>query len=306
MTTDLETRDSDAAIVMKGLTKSFGRKTALADVSLTVPRGKVFGLVGENGAGKTTLIKHILGLLIPSSGSVRVFGMDPVASPERVLGRIGFLSENRDMPGWMRISELLRFTSTFYPQWSHDYARELLDTFSLDPRAKVKHLSRGERAQAGLLIALAHRPDLLVLDEPSSGLDPVVRRDILSAVIRAVADEGRTVLFSSHLLEEVDRVADHITMIYKGRVVLSSSRDEIHESHRVLTIKFQGPQSSPPALPGTISCEGAGDEWNVLCCDSQETTRACVEKLGAVILEERTPSLEDVFVAKVRASRRTN
>src|SRR5437667_3146163 len=133
----------------------------------------------------------------------------------------------------MRVDELIRYTSAFYPKWDDAYAEELQRTFALDPAAKIKDLSRGQKARAGLLIALAHRPELLVLDEPSSGLDPIVRRDILGAVIRTIADEGRTVLFSSHLLDEVEQVADHVTMISGGRIVLSAPLTEIKQSHRV-------------------------------------------------------------------------
>ena len=197
-----------------------------------MPGGAVYGLVGINGAGKTTLIKHILGLLEAQSGSVRVFGLDPVADPVAVLSRIGYLSEENDLPGWMRVDELLRYSRAFYPEWDDGYAEELRDRFALDPAARVKTLSKGQKARAGLLVALAYRPALLVLDEPSSGLDPIVRRDILGAVLRTIADEGRTVLFSSHLLDEVEEVADHVTMISGGRVVVSGALDEIKASHR--------------------------------------------------------------------------
>jgi ABC-2 type transport system ATP-binding protein len=240
------------------LTRRFGAKTALVSVSLSLPRGAVYGLVGANGAGKTTLIKHILGLLRAESGSVRVFGLDPVADPVGVLSRIGYLSEENDLPGWMTVDELIRYTSAFYPKWEDDYAEELRRTFALDAGARIKDLSKGQKARAGLLIALAHRPELLVLDEPSSGLDPIVRRDILGAVIRTIADEGRTVLFSSHLLDEVEEVADHVTMIAGGRIVLSAALAEIKESHRAgahvpslneIFVAHVGAAASPAAEP---------------------------------------------------------
>jgi ABC-2 type transport system ATP-binding protein len=224
---------SEPVITISALTRHFGGKTALAAVSLSVARGAVYGLVGANGAGKTTLIKHILGLLRAESGSVRVFGLDPVADPVGVLSRIGYLSEENDLPGWMRVEELIRYQRAFYPRWDDAYAEELRQMFALEPAAKIKTLSKGQKARAGLLIALAYRPELLVLDEPSSGLDPIVRRDILGAIIRTTADEGRTVLFSSHLLEEVEQVADHVTIVSEGRIVLSAPLGEIKESHRV-------------------------------------------------------------------------
>src|SRR5881227_1741456 len=231
-------RVSESVVHVSELTRRFGATTALASVSLAMPRGAVYGLVGANGAGKTTLIKHILGLLRAESGWVRVFGLDPVADPVAVLSRIGYLSEDNDLPGWMRVDELMRYSRAFYPAWDDGYAEELRQAFALDPAAKIRNLSRGQRARAGLLIALAHRPELLVLDEPSSGLDPIVRRDILGAVIRTIAHEGRTVLFSSHLLEEVEEVADHVTMIAGGRVVLSAPLADIKESHRSLNEAF--------------------------------------------------------------------
>jgi len=228
----MHSRVGESVVEVSELTRRFGATTALDAVSVSLPRGAVYGLVGANGAGKTTLIKHLLGLLRAQSGSVRVFGLDPVADPVGVLSRIGYLSEENDLPDWMRVDELVRYSRAFYPTWDDAYAAELRQAFALDPTAQIKNLSKGQKARAGLLIALAHRPELLVLDEPSSGLDPIVRRDILGAVIRTIAHEGRTVLFSSHLLGEVEQVADHVTMISHGRIVLSGPLDEIKESHR--------------------------------------------------------------------------
>ncbi len=238
---------SESVINVSELTRRFGAKTALDSVSLVLPRGAVYGLVGANGAGKTTLIKHILGLLRTESGSVRVFGLDPVTDPVGVLSRIGYLSEENDLPGWMRVDELIRYSRAFYPAWDDGYAEELRRTFDLGPATKIKNLSKGQRARAGLLIALAYRPELLVLDEPSSGLDPIVRRDILGAVLRTIAGEGRTVLFSSHLLEEVEQVADHVTMIGEGRIALSAPLDDIKATHRSLDAAFLAHVGMPVA-----------------------------------------------------------
>ncbi len=228
----------EPVIHVSELTRRFGATTALASVSLSVTQGVVHGLVGANGAGKTTLIKHTLGLLRAESGSVRVFGLDPVDDPVDVLARIGYLSEENDLHGWMRVDELIRYTRAFYPAWDDGYAEELRQTFALDPTARISKLSKGQKARAGLLVALAYRPELLVLDEPSSGLDPIVRRDILAAVMRTIADEGRTVLFSSHLLDEVEQVADHVTMISHGHIALSAPLQDIRESYRSLDEAF--------------------------------------------------------------------
>ncbi|HEX7679510.1 MAG TPA: ABC transporter ATP-binding protein [Thermoanaerobaculia bacterium] len=290
---------SEPVIKVSELTRRFGARTALDSVSLSMPRGAVYGLVGANGAGKTTLIKHVLGLLRAESGSVRVFGLDPVADPVAVLSRIGYLSEENDVPGWMRVDELIRYSRAFYPAWDDTYAEELRQTFALDPTAKVKNLSKGQKARAGLLIALAYRPELLVLDEPSSGLDPIVRRDILGAIIRTIADEGRTVLFSSHLLEEVEQVADHVTMIRQGGIVLSAPLDEIRKSYRCLTVLFAESRPQPPPVAGVLRWDGGGRQWMAVVRGSPAGLQTALAGWGANIVAERAPSLDEIFVAHV-------
>jgi ABC-2 type transport system ATP-binding protein len=288
---------AESVAAITNLTRRFGSKTVLDEVSLYVPRGGVFGLVGENGAGKTTLIKHILGLLKAESGTVRVFGLDPVADPVGVLGRIGYLSEQPDLPGWMRVDEFLRYTRAFYPKWDATYAETLRAQFGLDPAQRLKTLSKGQMAKAGLLAAQAHRPDLLLLDEPSSGLDPMVRRDILEAVIRTVADEGRTVFFSSHLLEEIERVSDHIAMVHQGRIVFCGSLDEIKAQHRRFILNFETAQSKPPAVAGALSVSGTGKEWAIICNGARAELPSIAAGLGARIVAEQVPSLNEIFVA---------
>lgn len=281
------------------VTRQFGNKTALDDISLTVPRGGVFGLIGGNGAGKTTLIKHILGMFNAQSGTVRVFGLDPVQNPVGTLGRIGYLSEDRDLPNWMRVRELMRYTQAFFPNWDEAYAEELREAFDLDGNAKVKNLSRGQRARAGLLVALAHRPELLVLDEPSSGLDPVVRRDILGAIIRTIADEGRTVLFSSHLLDEVERVADRVAIIHQGRILLTAPMDEIKESHRRMTLRFGQPWQQAPSLVGALSSVGQGFEWTYICSGDSGQLRRAAEAIGATVVGDSALTLDEIFVSRI-------
>jgi ABC-2 type transport system ATP-binding protein len=288
---------AEAVVSIANLSRSFGSKTVLNDISLHVPKGGVFGLVGENGAGKTTLIKHILGLLRAESGTVRVFGDDPVSSPVSVLGRIGYLSEQPDLPGWMRVDELIRYTRAFYPGWDAAYAEELRVQFGLNPSARLKTLSKGQKAKAGLLAAQAHRPELLLLDEPSSGLDPIVRRDILEAVIRTVAGEGRTVFFSSHLLEEIERVSDQIAMLHQGKIVLCGSLDEIKAQHRRFTLHFETAQLKPPVIAGALSITGTGKEWTVMCNGTRAELPSTVGRLGARIVGEQVPSLNEIFVA---------
>jgi ABC-2 type transport system ATP-binding protein len=290
---------AEAVVAITDLSRRFGTKTVLDNMSLYVPRGSVFGLVGENGAGKTTLIKHILGLLRAETGNVRVFGTDPVSDPVSVLGRVGYLSEQPDLPGWMRVSEFIRYMKAFYPKWDSAYAESLREQFGLDPDARLRTLSKGQRAKAGLLAAQAHRPELLLLDEPSSGLDPVVRRDILEAVIRTVADEGRTVFFSSHLLEEIERVSDHVAMLHHGELVLYGPLDEIKARHRRLTVRFDTPPAARPEFPGALSVNGDGKEWTVIC--NGINPGGDLAAAGARIVDESGPSLNEIFVARVGA-----
>jgi ABC-2 type transport system ATP-binding protein len=289
---------AEAVISVSALSRRFGPKAALEDVSLFVPHGCVFGLVGENGAGKTTLIKHLLGLLRAETGTVRVFGHDPIADDVEVLRRIGYLSEDRDLPSWMRVEEVLRYTEGFYPAWDRGYAEQLRAQFGLAGDARVRTLSQGQQAKLGLLLALAYRPELLILDEPSSGLDPLVRRDILEAIIRSVAEEGRTVFFSSHLLDEVERVSDHLTMLHRGRVVFSGPLEQVRQSHRGLVIRFATSQSEPPRIDGALSVNGYGREWKVVCSGASTSVTAHAAQLGGVVVEELTPTLDEIFVAR--------
>ena len=291
-------RLTEAVIDVSQLTRRFGATTALDSVTMSVPRGAVHGLVGANGAGKTTLIRHVLGLLRAEAGSVRVFGLDPVAEPVAVLSRTGSLSEENDLPGWMRVDELIRYSRALYPGWDDTYAEELRRMFALEPRAKVRTLSRGQKARAGLLVALAYRPELLVLDEPSSGLDPIVRRDILGAVIRTIAHEGRTVLFSSHLLDEVEQVADHVTMIREGRIALSAPLLALKRAHRAVTVRFPESRGEPPTVEGVLRWDGAGQDWTAVCRDGGELP-AALAGWGARVVAERAPTLDELFVAHV-------
>jgi ABC-2 type transport system ATP-binding protein len=288
-------------VEIRGVSRRFGKKVALENVSLAVPAGSVLGLVGENGAGKTTLIRHVLGLLKPQQGTVRVFGRDPVTDPVGVLSRIGYLSEEGELPEWMRVHELMRYSQAFYPTWDEAYAEQLRREFGLELNARLKQLSKGQRARAGLMVALAYRPDLLVLDEPSSGLDPIVRRDILGAIIRTIADEGRTVLFSSHLLGEVERVSDHVAMIKGGRILFCEALDDIKESHHRLTFRFNSPRAAPPPLEGALVWDGAGREWTAVCSGRSGQLEAAAAVLGAQIIEQASPSLDEIFVARVGA-----
>jgi ABC-2 type transport system ATP-binding protein len=283
---------SEAVISVADLSCSFGDVQALRNVSLQIPQGSVFGLVGENGAGKTTLIKHILGLLRPQSGSVKTLSRDPVTESVEVLKRLGYLSEQRDLAGWMRIDELIRFTRSFYPGWDGDYANALLERFQLRREAVVKTLSQGQLAKTALLIALAYRPELLILDEPSSGLDPIVRREILEAILRTIAEQGRTVFFSSHLLDEIERVCDYVAIMHRGRVAATGQISEIKQRYRLLTVRLPKDtnwQGKEPIVRST------GDEIQLLAEGTNEEFRVRVKELDGEVLDESPATFEEIF-----------
>ena len=313
-------------IEIRGLSRQFGSTCALDQIDLTLMTGVVHGLVGANGAGKTTLIKHLLGLLKPQTGSVRVFGMDPVKDCERVLERIGYLSESRELPEWMRVDELMRYSAAFYPQWDHDYVGELIALFGLDGAKKIRALSKGMRAQVGLINAVASKPDLLLLDEPSTGLDAVVRRDILNAIVRTVADDGRTVVFSSHLLDEVEQMSDQVLMIDGGKWILQGDIDAIKQQHHHVVLQFDSPLGKPPIITGTLSTGAlstgalstgtlstgtlsvrhsgvASKTWQMVCESSRDRIHQDARECGGVVVSCRGASLEEIFVARVGRDR---
>jgi ABC-2 type transport system ATP-binding protein len=291
---------SDSIVKAQNLSRRFGQQLALNDVTFSIKPGFVYGLVGANGAGKTTLIKHLLGLYQAQMGWVRVFDQDPVVDPVGVLAQIGYLSEDREMPEWMRVDEMLRYTAAFYPTWDWDYALELLATFGLDPRKKINQLSRGGKAQVGLITAVAHRPKLLLLDEPSSGLDPLVRKDILNAIVKVISEEGRTVIFSSHLLDEIDMMSDYLLMLQQGQLVMFGELDEIKSKHHSVSARWPDHVSQPP-LTETCSVERIGNDWWLVFEGNGEQIQQSVTHSGGEILSQRNASLHEIFTA--RASR---
>jgi ABC-2 type transport system ATP-binding protein len=294
----MNTNETDSIISIDRVSRRYGSRFALNDVSLEVPRGGVLGLVGANGAGKTTLIKHILGLLKAQSGTMRVFGLDPVSNAVKVLGRIGYLSEDRDLPPWITVGELIRYSRAFYPSWDAAYAENLRQQFQLSAASRIRTLSKGELAKAGLLVALAHRPDLLLLDEPSSGLDPVVRREMLEAIVRAVGDEGRTVLFSSHLLDEIARVSDRVAMLAHGKLVLKGDLPSILEAHRRLVVRVAD-GASLRSMPGALHVSGGPQEWTVICNGVAAEFARAVRQAKGEIVEDSGATFDEIFHARV-------
>lgn len=278
----------------------FGSKCALEHINLRVPAGGVFGLVGENGAGKTTLIRHLLGLCRPAAGRVRLFGLDPARDPVAVFKRVGYLSEYRDLPPWMTIDELLRYTRAFYPTWDPDYADQLRRQLDLDPRAQIKTLSQGQHAKAGLLVALAFRPELLVLDEPSTGLDPVVRRDLLEVIIRAVGEAGRTVFFSSHLLDEVERVSDRVAILHQGKLLATGTLGELRETHSRWRVRGPSSAAGLPQVPGLLHQRaGPAGEWELVCHGAHSELKLHFSQAGLQVIETTTLPLNELFLLRI-------
>jgi ABC-2 type transport system ATP-binding protein len=218
------------AIAVEGLSKRFGSRLAVDNLTFQVPEGGVCGFLGRNGAGKSTAIRVMMNLLDPTAGKVTLLGLDSRRDHTELMSRIGYVSESPVLYEWMKVKELLRFTARFSPHWNHRRVDELLDRFAIGREQKVEHLSRGTLAQLALTLALGGDPELLILDEPATGLDVLVRRDFLESIIQLIQEEGRTVLFSSHLLHEVERVADQVVIIDGGRLVQSGSVEELKSS----------------------------------------------------------------------------
>jgi ABC-2 type transport system ATP-binding protein len=230
---------NNPAIEMHGVYKSFRRKPVLAGLSLTVERGKTFAFLGRNGAGKTTAIRLLLGLLNRDAGDVHVLGRDPAEAPIEVKGRVGYLAEDQQMYGWMRVDEILRFVAPFYATWDHDLALKYVRDFELPLATKIKHLSKGQNVRLGLILALAHRPEVVILDDPALGLDPVMRRQFNRDLITHLQGEGRTVFYSSHLLYEVEAVADEVAILHEGRLVRQADTETLRRDVKQFVLERQ-------------------------------------------------------------------
>lgn len=232
------------ALETSRLGKRYRQKWALRDCSIAIPRHRVTALVGPNGAGKTTLLHLAVGLLDPSAGAIRVLGHEPRSDARRVLPQIGFVAQEQPLYRGFTVADLLRMGRKLNPRWDDALARARLERFGLALGRKAGSLSGGEHAQVALSLALAKRPDFLVLDEPVASLDPLARRDFLQLVMETVAEDGLTVLLSSHILAELERVSDYLVILARSRVQLAGEIDEITARHRVLI----GPRSDATAV----------------------------------------------------------
>ncbi|ATC64963.1 ABC transporter [Nibricoccus aquaticus] len=240
------------AIETHSLSRRYGRTEAVHDLTLTIPTGSIFALLGPNGAGKTTTIKVLMNLLAPTSGEARILGTDSRRLRESDRARIGYVSENQQLPLWMTVRQLLDYCRPFYPTWDRDLEKKLLNKFSLPPDRKLKHLSRGMLMKASLLSSLAYRPKLLVLDEPFSGLDPLVRDEFIHGVLETSAAGEWTVLISSHDIAEIEQLADHVAILDAGRLKLSEPTESLQARFRRIELTLHSvPESAnvPVGLP---------------------------------------------------------
>jgi ABC-2 type transport system ATP-binding protein len=232
------------AIETTDLGRRYGRRWALRGCELVVPAGRIVGLVGANGAGKTTLLHLAVGLQSPSEGSIRVLGDAPGSSAAQ-LGRVGFLAQDAPIYAHLSVAEHLHLGRVLNPGWDADLARRRIEGLGLDPAQRAGRLSGGQRSQLALTLAMGKRPELLVLDEPVASLDPLARRGFLQDLAELVVEHGPTVVLSSHLLSDVERICDHLIVLSQGRVCLEGPVDELLATHRVLT----GPRREPPSTP---------------------------------------------------------
>ncbi len=306
---------SDANVVVRlaGLTKRFGSQVAVDDLSLEVPEGSVFGLLGENGAGKTTTLQVLLGLVAPSAGRVEVLGLDPTKRGLEVRRQVGYVPEVPALYDWMTVAEIGWFAAGFHPDKEVGAAGyqarfdERAEAFGLPRGRRIKALSKGTRAKVALALALASDPALLILDEPTSGLDVLVRREFLESMVD-LAGSGRTVVLSSHQIGEVERVASHVALVHKGKVLLAGPLEDLRARTFQLALTFTNrehptapPEGSPLTLVDAADTVRQG-VWLVHAPDRSacEMMRALP---GVEGLEITTPTLEDIYIAYMRGRR---
>jgi ABC-2 type transport system ATP-binding protein len=298
------------AIETSGLAYRAGRDFAIRDLALHVPAGSVYGFLGPNGAGKTTTIRLLLGLLRPSAGTITVLGEPMPARATAVLARTGYVPERPHVHPTLTVRESVDFHRAFYPTWDARWAADLLARFELAPDRKVSALSKGETGKLLMLLALAQRPELLVLDEPTDGLDPVVRRDVLEALLDFVSQAGASVLISSHLVHELERICDWIGVMDRGGLVAELPMQELKAGIKRLRV------ANPPAEPERVLADapfvllgrervaganGAGEQW--LVRNWEPPMRDYVEARGATVREVIDLDLEDGFVELLRSFR---
>lgn len=293
-------------IETENLTRRFGHTEAVHGLSLAVPAGSVFALLGPNGAGKTTTIKLLMNLLRPTAGSARVLGVEAQKLGERELAQIGYVSESQQLPLWMTVRQLLDYCRPFYPTWDAALEKTLLAQFALPEDRRLKHLSRGMLMKAALLSSLAYRPKLLVLDEPFSGLDPLVREEFIRGVLEVSTAGEWTVFVSSHDIDEVERLCDHVALLDEGRLQLSEPAEALQARFRRVEVTLQGGEARLEAVPpGWFGVERAGGLVRFVESryEAAATERVCRELFPGAAVVAHPMTLREIFLALAKAGR---
>ncbi|MDZ4658439.1 MAG: ABC transporter ATP-binding protein [Bythopirellula sp.] len=288
-----------------GLTKYYGAKRVVDSLNLRVERGQVYGFLGRNGAGKSTTIKMLMGMVQPDCGSIELLGEDVATMNPATRARIAYIAEGHPLYNWMTIDEAVRFTRAFYPLWNGTLVEQILDHFELSRKQKLRRLSNGQRAQVSLALAVAPEPELLVLDDPTLGLDTVVRRDFLESLIQIIHREGRTIFFSSHMLGDVERVADRIGIMVDGVLRVDCPTDHFRESVKKLVLEFTGPVPEGFSCQGLVNCWTVGSRLELVLVGYDDQQRAAVEALEPRNIEVVDLNLEEAFIEYTRGRRRS-
>jgi ABC-2 type transport system ATP-binding protein len=290
------------AIEINQLAYAYGRRDAVHDLTLQVPRGKCYGLFGRNGAGKTTTMKCLLNLLRPRGGSVRVFGLDPARDEVAVKRMLAYVPDAVAFYPWMTVRETLDYLASFRQRWNRDTERDLIQRFRLDPGQKTGGLSKGQKTQVALLAAVCPEPELLLLDEPTSGLDPIVRREFIETVIGAYQDNdpgNRTILVSTHLISEFEGLIDQFTIMDAGRAVLTLEADQARERYRRIRASF--PESAPAReFQGALHTRRDGRELELIVNGAGPEILEQLRLLAPTSLTSESLTLEEVFVATLK------
>ncbi|MCC6822955.1 MAG: ABC transporter ATP-binding protein [Verrucomicrobia subdivision 3 bacterium] len=289
---------SDQPVIRtRGLTRYFGAKCAVHDLSLEVPRGCVFAFLGRNGSGKSTTIRMLLGLLRPDRGEASVLGTDSRQLPPELRARIGYLTEEHQLYGWMSVREAGDFQSAFYPRWNEKIFRGVIGHFGLKPEARVKHLSRGMRAGLCLALTLAPDPELLILDDPALGLDPVARRSLVESMIYLTRRSDRTIFFSSHHLSDVERVADYLAVLDYSVLRACCPLESFRTSVQEVQMRFAGVPPPLPTIPGFLQAFRTEHELRVTCVHYNRETEKALRSLQPVAMEMVPLGLEEAFIS---------
>jgi ABC-2 type transport system ATP-binding protein len=292
-------------IQINNLTKAYGSTQAVRGLNLAIKPNQITAFLGVNGAGKTTTIKMLLGMVRPSNGDAHLLGTSIHDAKKSVCIRrdIAYVTETKQLYDYMTVGQILRFTRPFYSDWDTSLEKELLDTFELPLHRRIKSLSKGMRTKIALLLAFARRPKLLVLDEPSDGLDPIGIEHMLQKLV-AQCSEGTTVFFSSHQIAEVERVADNVCMLHRGSLVLDSSMDEIRHSYRQIDLGFSHPiDQSAMLMPGVESIQCNGRQMRITVRENAELVIGRANDLGAVSVESVPVGLREIFLEKAADSK---